>query len=181
MSDQIDLQFKGELTGEFSQPQVQQNLAKMLKLTPERAAALFVKSTIIKRNADLGDAKRFVQAFKKAGAVLNVVAGEAPAQAAEPVAEVQQPSEPAGEGQSGASASVEAGLDLAPEGTAVLEPHERAKDTAYQGDVPDFAVAEAGENIDPEPKTFVEREFDFGDMSVEPLGEEPPPPTLEPK
>ena len=178
MSDQINLLFSGQLTGEFEQPQVMANLANILKLTPERAELLFTKATVIKRDASMADTKRFVQAFRKAGAVLEVVAAESSG----PVKPTTDAASPDAASPDTTSLSSEGGeLDLMPPGTPVLQEEERAEEPVFEGEVPSFDVAEAGEDINPNIEPWQARDFDFGDLAVEPLGEAPPPPTLDPK
>ncbi|KPA18941.1 membrane protein containing TM2 domain protein [Candidatus Magnetomorum sp. HK-1] len=71
--------FKGKISESANQDEVKKKLAKILKMTDEKAEKLFSgKPIIIKKNADLEACKKIKAVFKKAGAVCAVKKQAAP-------------------------------------------------------------------------------------------------------
>ena len=80
--------FKGEIVEGFEAAAVQAQLAKLLKLDPAKAKALFSgKPIVLKKTADKAEAAKYGKALKKVGAAvkIRIVKAEAPAAAAAPV------------------------------------------------------------------------------------------------
>ncbi|MGB0693941.1 MAG: hypothetical protein ACPGPD_14565, partial [Pseudomonadales bacterium] len=80
--------FKGEIVEGFEAAAVQAQLAKLLKLDPAKAKALFSgKPIVLKKTADKAEAAKYGKALKKVGAdvKLRIVKAEAPAEPAAPV------------------------------------------------------------------------------------------------
>ncbi|MEK9870933.1 MAG: hypothetical protein VW831_14480, partial [Gammaproteobacteria bacterium] len=80
--------FKGEIVEGFEAAAVQAQLAKLLKLDPAKAKALFSgKPIVLKKTADKAEAAKYGKALKKVGAdvKLRIVKTEAPAEPAAPV------------------------------------------------------------------------------------------------
>jgi len=167
MSDQINLVFKGQLESGWQKTDVAANLAKLLKVSDDKALNLFNKETIIKRNVSFPEVKKYVSAFKRAGATLEVVASEVVAEkpSDQPVAE---------------STPSDSSLTLCPQGTPVLEESERAGEVVYEGAILDVEVADVGADIGDPKDPVAPLTFDFSGIEVEEI-EDVPPPTLEPK
>lgn len=73
-NDTYHIVFEGQLSGEKSLPETKQQLATMFKMNATQVEALFTgKPVAIKRNVDQDTAKKYLAAFKKAGAVCKVV------------------------------------------------------------------------------------------------------------
>jgi len=182
MSDQINLVFKGQIESGWQQAEVAANLAKLLKISDDKALALFSKETVIKRNVSFPDVKKYVTVFKRAGATLDVVAAEAPEDNARPAEQEKVPQatpEPVADHQS-EEQTTDSSLTLCPEGTPVLEENERADEVVYQGEVPNVDLADVGANIGDPKEEVAPLEFDFDGIEVEEI-EDVPAPTLEPK
>ena len=80
--------FKGEIVEGFEAAAVQAQLAKLLKLDPNKAKALFSgKQIVLKKTADKAEAAKYGKALKKVGAdvKIRIVKAEAPAAPAAPV------------------------------------------------------------------------------------------------
>jgi len=82
--------FDGQLVEGFSIGQVKKNIAKLFKLSDERAASIFGGQTVVlKRDADEETAKKYKLVLRKAGAVTRILpmqADQAKPAASAPVA-----------------------------------------------------------------------------------------------
>jgi len=173
--------FKGEVVEGFEAAAVQAQLAKLLKLDPAKAKALFSgKPIVLKKTADKAEAAKYGKALKKVGAdvKLRIVKAEAPAEPAAPVFQkadapvfhaaddapspVFQKAEPETEAESAlatpaaAPASAEA---PAPAAAATAEATETV-DTSGMSLAPNI-----GDLFDPEPEAAAP-ELDLSDYSV---------------
>ncbi|MEQ9464726.1 MAG: hypothetical protein RJQ10_13775 [Haliea sp.] len=138
MSERFDVLFAGQLLEGCDAATVRSNLGRLFKADEATLDKLFSgKPQILKRDADEATARKYQQALENAGArpVLRPCAEAA--QAATPTAAATAP---------------QAGLTLAPPGTDVLGPGERATAVAPSVAAPSFDVAATGEHLaDPAP------------------------------
>lgn len=137
MGEHVDDQFRLLFRGEVAQGQhaavVRKRLAKLLKLSDEKVAALFTgNNVVLRRSVDAKTAAQFQAAFKQAGAKLRVQpiasSDEAGAPAAAQAAPVQSDSaerEQESPSDDAVQAQTEYGLRLLPVGSFLLEVHER--------------------------------------------------------
>lgn len=88
--EKFDLVFKGQLVKSVDEAQAKRNLGALFKIDGARLDALFTgKAVTLKKNLNFDTASKYRVAIKKAGAVVELVAAEAPAVAsatAKPVA-----------------------------------------------------------------------------------------------
>lgn len=71
--EELQIVFRGELTGELPRDAVKRNLAGLFKLSDDRAEALLSgKPIVIRRGIDQATARKFESAFRKAGAVCEI-------------------------------------------------------------------------------------------------------------
>lgn len=78
--EEFDLVFKGQLVKSVDEAQAKANLGRLFKIDGARLDALFTgKAVTLKKNLDFDTASKYRVAIKKAGAVVELVAVEAPA------------------------------------------------------------------------------------------------------
>ncbi len=139
MSARFDVMFAGELLEGCDAATVRGNLGRLFKADEATLDKLFSgKPQILKRDADEATARKYQQALQNAGAkpLLRPCADAAVAGTTPPPAATAQQS----------------GLTLAPPGTEVLGPGERASAVAPSVEAPSLDVAAAGERLaDPAP------------------------------
>ncbi|WP_051327111.1 hypothetical protein [Desulfatibacillum aliphaticivorans] len=95
--DRFTLLFSGQVAAGRAPQEVKDNLAKMFRMTPDRANKLFSgKTVVIKRGLTAEEAMKYQLAFEKAGAICRLAAeaGQAPKQQA-PVNAAPEPIKPA--------------------------------------------------------------------------------------
>lgn len=143
MSDRYRLVFSGEVLEGQHRAVVKKRLSALLKLEGERLDRLFSDTAVtLKKNTDKDDAARFVSAFRKCGAVLQVLPVDAQTQP-----EAAESDEAAQEAQSG----VQSGMTVAPRGADLLSEDER-RHVATPDIVTDhLALTDAPQNSDDEP------------------------------
>ena len=139
-NDLYQVVFDGTLTGELEQEQVKKNLAAMFKMNATQVEALFSgKSIVIKRNVDEETAKKFSNAFTKAGAKCTLVGGQAAA---------TKPSQPITSESEERATGRMAGKDML--------------DKKVPTDLGGLTMSEAGETI---PTQDVAEDFEIPDLS----------------
>lgn len=133
MSVRFDVLFAGQLLEGFDAATVRSNLGRLFKADEATLDKLFSgKPQILKRDADEATARKYQQALQNAGARPVLRPGADAAGAATPTAT--------------ATADTD-GLTLAPPGTEVLGPRERAPEVAPAVAAPELDVAAAGERL----------------------------------
>lgn len=133
MTARFDVLFAGQLLEGRDASTVRINLGRLFKADEATLDKLFSgKPQILKRDADEATARKYQQALATAGALalLRPCADSAPAVAPGPAANAPQ-----------------TGLALAPPGTDVLEPEERAAAIMPSISAPDLEVAGAGARL----------------------------------
>jgi len=171
MSDQqFDVFFRGDIVAGQAVVEVKERLAGLFKLESAQVEQLFSgRPTAIRRNLDEASARKYEQALLKIGAVAElrpVKVEEAPA--AQAVAEtpaVGSPTEPPAK-----SANTDSGLSLAPAGSDVLRPDERANVKATAVDVSALALEPGGGEIlrDEEKRSVEATQVDTSHLEVLP-------------
>lgn len=133
MSVRFDVLYAGQLLEGRDASTVRLNLGRLFKADEATLDKLFSgKPQILKRDADEATARKYQQALATAGAhaLLRPCADSAPVPAPPPAADVPR-----------------TGLALAPPGSDVLAPEERAPAIAPSINAPDLDVAAAGERL----------------------------------
>lgn len=149
MSDQqFDVFFRGDIVAGQAVVEVKERLAGLFKLEAVQVEQLFSgRPTAIRRNLDEASAKQYEQALLKIGAVAELrpaKAEEAPAvQAVVETSAAGYPIESPIESPA-EQANTDDGLSLAPAGSDVLRPDERANVTAVEVDVSALALEPGG-------------------------------------
>ena len=171
--------FKGEIVEGFEAAAVQAQLAKLLKLDPAKAKALFSgKPIVLKKTADKAEAAKYGKALKKVGAdvKLRIVKAEAPAEPAAPVFQkadapvfhaaddapppVFQKAEPEAEPATATPAAAPASFEAAAPAAAEAAEAKEAVDTSRMSLAPNV-----GDLFDPEPAAAAP-ELDLSEYSV---------------
>jgi len=171
MSDQqFDVFFRGDIVAGQSVVEVKERLAGLFKLETAQVEQLFSgRPTSIRRNLDEASARKYEQALLKIGALAElrlVKVEEAPA--AQTVAETSaagSPAEPPVE-----PANADSGLSLAPAGSDVLRPDERANVEVTEVDVSALALEPGGGEIlrDEEKRSVEATQVDTSHLEVLP-------------
>jgi len=159
MTARFDVLFAGQLLEGRDASTVRLNLGRLFKADEATLDKLFSgKPQILKRDADEATARKYQQALATAGALalLRPCAGSAPAAAPAP-----------------AASAPPTGLALAPPGTDVLGPEERAPAIAPSISAPDLEVAGAGERL-AEPAPPAPPAPDTSHLSLGEVGENIP-------
>ncbi|MDO8860712.1 hypothetical protein Q6D67_03275 [Haliea sp. E1-2-M8] len=131
MSARFDVLFAGQLLEGRDAATVRANLGRLFKADEATLDKLFSgKAQILKRDADAATARKYQQALEKAGA-----------------RPVLRPCDEATATPAVAATAPHAGLVLAPPGTDVLGPDERAPAIASSISAPTLDVAAAGERL----------------------------------
>lgn len=158
MSDQLfDVFFRGDIVAGQAVVEVKERLANLFKLEVAQVDQLFSgRPAAIRRNLDEASARKYEQALLKIGAVAELRPAkveEAPAaQAVAKTSAVGSPDESPVE-----PANTDGGLSLAPAGSDVLRPDERANVEATEVDVSALALEPGGgELLRDEEKRSVE-------------------------
>ncbi|MBU2986342.1 hypothetical protein KO528_13355 [Saccharophagus degradans] len=168
--EKFDLVFKGQLVKSVDEAQAKANLGRLFKIDGARLDALFTgKAVTLKKNLDFDTASKYRVAIKKAGAVVELVAVEAPAPVAKaaPVAAPAAPkpafnSVPAEPKQSKPVAAPAAAIvgsaasqvsvpvpdfGVAPPGADILEGGERESLPLMEVDISGIALRETTGNL----------------------------------
>lgn len=150
-SDTYAIVFKGDVVEGHQPAAVQAQLAKLLKLDPAKAKALFSgKQIVLKKTADKAEAARYGKALKKTGADVNIrVIKAKPAAAPEP--------ETATVDTSGITLAENDGGDLFD-----AQPEAEAPEL----DLSEYAVAENDGSLLVEPAEKIDVNIDLSDYSV---------------
>ena len=145
MSDQLfDVFFRGDIVAGQAVVEVKERLAGLFKLEAAQVEQLFSgRPTAIRRNLDEASARKYEQALLKIGAVAELrptKVEETPAvQAVAETSTADSPDESPVE-----PANTDGGLSLAPAGSDVLRPDERANVEATEVDVSALALEPGG-------------------------------------
>jgi len=145
VSDQLfDVFFRGDIVAGQTVVEVKVRLAGLFKLEAGQVEQLFSgRPTAIRRNLDEVSAKKYQQALLKIGALAELRSAKV---VDSPVAQVAAESSPASISPAEQS-KTEGGLSLAPAGSDVLRPDERANVTAAEVDVSALALEPGGGDI----------------------------------
>ncbi len=161
--DRYDVVFKGELVRSFELATVKKNISLLFKVQGPKLEALFSgKSIVLKRNLDFEGATQYRVAIKKAGARVDLVPIETPADAARtppsarsravfgerpsalcaPAPEREQPTDRK------PSYEIESyGMTLAPVGVDLLAESEKSRNVEVDIDVADLTLKPAGDDL----------------------------------
>ncbi len=171
MSDQLfDVFFRGDIVAGQAVVEVKERLAGLFKLEAAQVEQLFSgRPTAIRRNLDEASARKYEQALLKIGAVAEL----RPAKVEETPA-VQAVAETSAAGSPDESpvepANTDGGLSLAPAGSDVLRPDERANVEATEVDVSALALEPGGGEIlrDEEKRSVEATQVDTSHLEVLP-------------
>ena len=169
MSDQqFDVFFRGDIAPGQVVSEVKERLAGLFKLEAAQVEQLFSgRPTAIRRNLDGAGAKKYEQALLKIGALaeLRPVAVEG---ASAPQAATATPGAPSAEPVE--QINTEASISLAPVGSDVLRPDERASVEAENVDVSGLSLEPAGGEIlhDDEKQSVEATQIDTSHLEVLP-------------
>lgn len=151
MSDQqFDVYFRGDIVPGQSVLEVKERMGGLFKLEATQVEQLFSgRPTAIRRNLDEASARKYEQALLTIGAVAELRPAKVEAAPAP---------------QSGA----EGGMSLAPVGSDVLRPEERANVEAKEVDVSQLALEPAGGEIlrDNEKRSVEAQQVDTSHLEV---------------
>lgn len=158
MEPLFDVCFAGELLEEHELQSVRQKLQKLFNANPDTLDKLFSgKMQVLKRGCDESTALKYQQAMAKAGAKAVVRTQSSPNPAA----------------SSDSAPSPAAGLVLAPPGSDVLRPDERAEEIITEIDTSSLDIEEMGSNLETTPAETGEAP-DTSHLSVADVGEDIP-------
>jgi len=134
MNDLYDVCFAGELRQGLELSAVRKNIQKLFNAEPDTLDKLFSgKTQLVKRGCDKATAEKYRKAMELAGATAIIRARDTtPAQ-------TDTPPTPGNEGG--------AAFNLAPTGSDVLRPDERAAEPVSDVDIPDVELAELGTDL----------------------------------
>ncbi|CAH0990807.1 hypothetical protein SIN8267_00907 [Sinobacterium norvegicum] len=153
--------FRGELLAETSREQGQVRLAKLFKLTSEKAAQLFDgKTRVLRKNMDKATAAKFQHAFKQAGLKAYFQAEQATA---------AEPSPKPTANSTASTDSAATAMSLAPTGTNLLSDGEKSAVTDADINTDHLSAAEAGTAIG-EPQEEVLAHINTEHFDVAELG-----------
>ena len=166
---QFDVFFRGDIVAGQSVAEVKERLAKLFKLEVAQVALLFSgRPTAIRRNLDEASARKYEQALLKIGAVAEL----RPARVEKaPVAQAEKASEKGSSNDSsGTQTNTDEGLSLAPAGSDVLRPDERASVEAAEVDISALALEPGGGEIlrDEEKRSVETTQVDTSHLEVLP-------------
>ena len=171
MSDQLfDVFFRGDIVAGQAVVEVKERLAGLFKLEAAQVEQLFSgRPTAIRRNLDEASARKYEQALLKIGAlaelrparVEEVPAVQVVAETSTADSPDESPVEPA---------NTDGGLSLAPAGSDVLRPDERANVEATEIDVSALALEPGGGEIlrDEEKRSVEATQVDTSHLEVLP-------------
>ena len=166
MSDQLfDVFFRGDIVAGQAVVEVKERLANLFKLEAAQVDQLFSgRPAAIRRNLDEASARKYEQALLKIGAVAELRPAkveEAPAAQTAETSVTTPPGEPVNTGD---------GLSLAPAGSDVLRPDERANVEATEVDVSALALEPGGGEIlrDEEKRSVEATQVDTSHLEVLP-------------
>ncbi len=161
MGSSYDVCFAGQLLEGQDLQVVRQNLAKLFQTSPETLDKLFSgKTQVIKKGCDRETAMKYKEAMARSGAMAIVRSS---------TAQLDQP-----ESATAADNSAdEAGFDLAPAGTDVLRPEERAVLHTSTIDTSALDLAETGATLD-QTSTATTGAPDTSHLSMGEVGEDIP-------
>lgn len=171
MSDQqFDVFFRGDIVAGQAVVEVKERLAGLFKLEAAQVEQLFSgRPTAIRRNLDEASARKYEQALLKIGAlaelrparVEEVPAVQVVAETSTADSPDESPVEPA---------NTDGGLSLAPAGSDVLRPDERANVEATEVDVSALALEPGGGEIlrDEEKRSVEATQVDTSHLEVLP-------------
>ena len=173
-AQQFDVFFRGDIVAGQAVAEVKERLAGLFKLEAAQVEKLFSgRPTAIRRNLDEASARKYEQALLKIGALAElrpVKMEEAPA--AQTVAKAPvagSPDEPPAE--SGTKpVNTDGGLSLAPAGSDVLRPDERANVEAAEVDISALALEPGGGEIlhDEEKRSVEKAQVDTSHLEILP-------------
>ena len=175
MSDQqFDVFFRGDIVAGQAVVEVKERLAGLFKLEAAQVEQLFSgRPTAIRRNLDEASARKYEQALLKIGALAELRPAkveETPAvQAVAETSAAGSPDEPPAE-PTAKPANTDGGLSLAPAGSDVLRPDERANVEATEIDVSALALEPGGGEIlrDEEKRSVEATQVDTSHLEVLP-------------
>ncbi len=178
MNSRYNIYFAGQLMEGHALPEVRASIAKLFKADQATLDKLFSgKAQLVKRECDKATALKYKQAFEQAGARPIIKAADSAGQgrviaaeasttpgaamtAAERIAALAEAPDmggyPAGNARpaqagTGAASPAPEGLGLAPEGTEVLRPEERAEQVIQQIDTSALELAGSGRRLSEAP------------------------------
>lgn len=149
--DELQVVFRGELTGELPRDAVKRNLAGLFKLSDDRAEGLFSgKPIVIKRGIDQATARKFEAAFRKAGAVCEIgpAGGQGQAGAPSPAPEAPAATARAG-GAPDNGAPAERRRQAAGSIVSAGDPHGTMIDMAVPADIGSLALDDSDTPLQP--------------------------------
>ncbi|NRB41854.1 MAG: hypothetical protein HRU20_25835 [Pseudomonadales bacterium] len=152
MSEQLfDIYFKGEALEGFPIAQVQQNVARLFKASPEKTQQLFSgKVLALKKNLDKTTAIQFQSALKKAGAKIYIKPAQTPPEKA-PAKETAEKATTATD-QSSASVKQTPGFNILPVGSDILTQAEKPPIDAANIDTSNIHIVSAFDTPEPQEK-----------------------------
>lgn len=155
-AQQFDVFFRGDIVAGQTIVEVKERLANLFKLELAQVEPLFSgRPTAIRRNLDEATAKKYEQALLKIGAVVELRPVKIEEASAIQAAETSVANSP---GDSSAPVDSDDGLSLAPVGSDVLRPDERANVEAAEVDISALALEPGGgEILHDEEKRSVEK------------------------
>lgn len=171
MSDQqFDVFFRGDIVAGQAVAEVKERLAGLFKLETAQVEQLFSgRPTAIRRNLDEASAGKYEQALLKIGALAELrpakIADTPAVQSIAETSAVDSSSEPAAK-----SVNTDSGLSLAPAGSDVLRPDERASVETTEVDLSALALEPGGGEIlrDEEKRSVEATQIDTSHLEVLP-------------
>ena len=170
MSDQqFDIFFRGDIVAGQAVVEVKERMAKLFKLELAQLAPLFSgRPTAIRRNLDEASARKYEQALLKIGAVAELRPSrveETPAVQAVETSAVGSSNDSLGD-----QVNAGEGLSLAPAGSDVLRPDERANVEAAEVDTSALTLEPGGGEIlrDEEKRSVEAAQVDTSHLEVLP-------------
>ena len=189
--EKYDLVFKGQLVKGIDSDNAKRNLAALFKIGIDKAEALFTgKPVILKRNLDADSANKYRVAIKKAGALIDLVRVELPAQKSKPQGKAvftsrdvagdeksaESPSTPSKSERAQPEVESDSPYTLAPAGANLLQPAERQQTVAPEIDVSNITLRpeggnllDAGEYVETEAVTVEIEDFDLAPVGADVL------------
>ena len=163
MNSLYDVCFAGQLLPGQELQAVRQKIQKLFNASPETLDKLFSgKTQMVKRGCDEQTARKYQQAMERAGALAIIRAPDAAS------TQANSPASPGAESQTENS-----GLNLAPAGSEVLRPEERAVVATNEIDVSDIELTAAGSDLG-EPVEATATAPDTSHLSMGEVGEDIP-------
>lgn len=166
-SETYAIVFKGDVVEGQEPAAVQARLAKLLKLDPKKAKALFSgKQIVLKKTADKAEAAKYGKALKKTGAdvKIRVIKADAPAAPAAPA--FQKAEAPVFQAADDAPAPAFQKAEEEPAAAAEPEPAPAIADTTNDVDTSGITLApNVGDLFDPQPEAETP-DLDLSEYSV---------------